>query len=142
MHTSRESCELGLSLILYLAIMTKVHTETIEALIIRCIDYRFVTRSRKFKEDAGLTDKYDLLTFPGASKNIHLLFDAIAVSNRLHKPKKIIIMDHEDCGAFGDENSLEDHKNSLKKAEKLLHIVFPEIPVELYYIKFEEIIKI
>jgi len=122
--------------------MQKLHQESIEALIIRCIDYRFVTGSRKFKEELGLTDKYDLLTFPGASKNIYLLFDAIEVSNSLHKPKRIIIMDHEDCGAFGRENNLADHKKSLKKAEKLLSIVFPDIPVELYYMKFDAIQKI
>lgn len=122
--------------------MQKLHQENIEALIIRCIDYRFVTKSRKFKEEIGLTDKYDLLTFPGASKNIHLLFDSIEVSNSLHKPKKIIIMDHEDCGAFGEKNSLEDHINSLKRAEKLLSIVVPHIPIELYYIKFDSVQRI
>lgn len=122
--------------------MANPHPENIEALIIRCIDYRFVTQSRKFKEDQGLKDKYDLLTFPGASKNIHLLFDSIEVSNKLHRPKKIIIMDHEDCGAFGEKNSLEDHRNSLKRAERLLNIVFPKIPVELYYIRFDGVKRI
>ncbi len=122
--------------------MTKLHTEKIEALIIRCIDYRFVTQSRKFKDDQGLKDKYDLLAFPGASKSIHQLFDAIEVSNRLHKPKKIMVMDHEDCGAFGDKNSLQDHITSLEKARRLLNIQFPNIPVELYYIKFSGVEKI
>lgn len=122
--------------------MHKIHTEKIEALIIRCIDYRFVTQSRKFKDDQGLKDKYDLIAFPGASKSIHQLFDAIEVSNRLHKPKKIMVMDHEDCGAFGDKNSLKDHTESLEKAEKLLNIQFPGIPVELYYIKFDGVERI
>lgn len=122
--------------------MSNLHSEKIEALIIRCIDYRFVTQSRKFKENLGFTDKYDLLAFPGASKNIHQLFDAIEVSNKLHKPKKILIMDHEDCGAFGAHNSLGDHIKSLEKAEKLLNIEFPNIPIELYYIKFSGVERI
>ncbi len=122
--------------------MAYLHPENIEALIIRCIDYRFVTQSRKFKEAQGLKDKYDLLAFPGASKNIHQLFDAIEVSNRLHKPKKIIIMNHEDCGAFGENNTLADHKKSLNRAKALLNIAFPNIPVELYFIRFKEVKKI
>lgn len=122
--------------------MSNLHVEKIEALIIRCIDYRFVTQSRKFKEDAGLKDKYDLLAFPGASKSIHQLFDAIEVSNRLHKPKKILIMNHEDCGAFGENNSRADHVKSLEKAEHLLNIQFPNIPIELYYIKFDAVERI
>ena len=122
--------------------MINSNIEKIEALIIRCIDYRFVTQSRKFKDDQGLTDKYDLIAFPGASKSIHQLFDAIEVSNRLHKPKKIMIMDHEDCGAFGDKNSKSDHVESLRKAESLLNIQFPNIPIELYYIKFDGVEKI
>ena len=44
--------------------------------IIRCIDYRFVTQSRKFKEDAGLKDN-DF--FSRRIKSIHQLFDAIEV---------------------------------------------------------------
>lgn len=122
--------------------MSKLHQEQIEALVIRCIDYRFVTQSSNFKDSQGLKDKYDLLAFPGASKNIHQLFDAIEVSNRLHKPKKILIMDHEDCGAFGNNNTLKDHVSSLEKAEKLLNIQFPNIPVELYYIKFAGVERI
>ncbi|HEY4694875.1 MAG TPA: carbonic anhydrase [Candidatus Nanoarchaeia archaeon] len=122
--------------------MKKSPDESIEALVIRCIDYRFVTQSREFKEAKGWINQYDLLTFPGASKNIHHLFDAIEISNRLHQPKKIVIMDHEDCGAFGEDDSFEDHRRSLKKAEKLLNVVFPEIPVELYYVKFSGVEKI
>lgn len=116
--------------------------QSIEALIIRCIDYRFVTASRKFKEQLGLVDKYDLLTFPGASKNIHHLFDAIELSNKLHQPKKIIVIDHEDCGAFGTKESPTEHKKSLLRAKKLLNIMFPDIPVELYYLTFEGFEKI
>lgn len=122
--------------------MLNTHPEKIEALIIRCIDYRFVTQSRKFKENQGLTDKYDLLAFPGASKNIHQVFDAIKISNRLHKPKKIVIMDHEDCGAFGSSDSKLEHVKSLRKAKKLLNIQFPKIPIELFYIKFSGVEKI
>jgi hypothetical protein len=83
-----------------------------------------------------------LLTFPGASKNIHHLFDAIEASNKLHHPKKIIIMDHEDCGVFEGGDSLEDHHNSLERAKKLLNIMFPDIPVELYYMTFSGVKKI
>ncbi len=122
--------------------MSTLHPEKIEALIIRCIDYRFVTQSNKFKENLGLTNNYDLIAYPGASKNIHQLFDAIEVSNRLHKPKKILIMNHEDCGAFPPNATKETHVQSLEKAEKLLNVEFPGIPVELYYSKFNGVERI
>jgi len=122
--------------------MKNRHLETIEALVIRCIDYRFVTSSRNFITSQGWLDKYDLITFPGASKNIHLLFDAIEVSNSLHKPKKVVIVDHEDCGAFGKNNSFEEHRRSLHKAKRLLDVVFPALAVELFYNSFEGVKKV
>jgi len=117
-------------------------SESIAALIICCIDYRFVTQLRTFTQEQNLIDKYDLLAFPGASKNIHQLFDAIEISIKLHKPKKIIIMDHEDCGAFGENNTFLDHKKSLERAIKLIKIGFPKIFVELYYITFSAVKRI
>lgn len=105
---------------------------SISALAIHCIDYRFVEKQRDFFLEKGLEGNYDLIAYPGASKEVETLSDAISVSIRLHNPSKILILDHEDCGAFGENNSFDDHKNSLEKAKKFLEEKFPNISVELY----------
>lgn len=110
------------------------HTAQIDALVIHCIDYRFVNLTKDYLAKTNL--KYDLITYPGASKSIYLLFDAIAVSVNLHMPKKIMLIDHEDCGAFGVENSPRDHSKSLKRAKELTKVMYPSLPVETYIAKF------
>jgi hypothetical protein len=116
--------------------MQNSHDDSIAALIIHCIDYRFVSGERRFAKENSLKDSYDLIAYPGASKDIEKLTDAVGVSVRLHSPKKIMIVDHEDCGAFGSDNSLETHKTSLEKAKTLLQEKFPNLPVETYIAKF------
>lgn len=110
-------------------------THSIDALVVTCIDHRFVGITSEYLAKNNLD--YDLIAYPGASKSIYLLFDAIAVSIRLHTPKKIMIIDHEDCGAFGDDNSIETHQKSLSTASKLLNVKFPLIPVEALIAKFD-----
>jgi len=117
--------------------MSNLHSESIGALVIHCIDYRFVSNERKFLEKESLQDNYDLIGYPGASKFIEKLLEAVEVSMRLHNPKKIMIIDHEDCGAFGDQNSREVHKDSLEKAKTFLNSHFPDLKIETYIATFE-----
>lgn len=115
---------------------------SISALTIHCIDYRFVGKQRDFFVNEGLNKNYDLIAYPGASKDIGQLLPAIDVSVRLHKPTRIMILDHEDCGAFGDNNTFANHEASLKNAKKVLNEKYPQIKVELFLTKFTGVEKI
>lgn len=115
---------------------------SIKALAIHCIDYRFVEIQRKFLDSKGLEKNYDLIAYPGASKNIAKVKEAIEISVKLHNPKKILIIDHVDCGAFAAEDSRENHIKSLNQAVKDLSLVFPDKTIEIYLSNFKEVEKI
>jgi carbonic anhydrase len=91
-----------------------------QALVISCIDFRFITKVRDFLINQGLEDKYDLITVPGASLGLKNIAAAILTSIRLHDPDQILIFDHEDCGAYGNNNSKKAHSENLKRARKIL----------------------
>ncbi len=115
---------------------------TCRALVITCIDFRFVSSQRDFLLGLGLENNYDLLTTPGASKNLLQIEGAIAASLRLHEPKEILIFDHEDCGAYGENNSFEAHRQNLLKAQLYLEKTYPKVKGRLFISSFGQIKEI
>src|SRR3989344_83529 len=93
-------------------------------LVISCIDFRFVTKLRDYLVDQDLKGSYDLITVPGASLNIGEVLETIGLSFKLHNPKEVYIFDHEDCGAYGTSDSLETHKENLRRAKEIINKEF------------------
>jgi carbonic anhydrase len=79
-----------------------------EAMVLSCIDPRFVEPVRAYTAKNGLTGKYSQFVIAGAAigavapafKDWHKAFwDNLATSVQLHHIKKVIAIDHRDCGA-------------------------------------------
>ncbi|OGY27133.1 MAG: hypothetical protein A2Z11_03190 [Candidatus Woykebacteria bacterium RBG_16_43_9] len=106
------------------------------ALAISCIDYRFVGKVRQYLIDQGLKDNYDLITVPGASLKLADVADSISTSMRLHDPDEVYIFDHEDCGAYGVNNSKSEHIKNLNHAKERILKNNPEKLVSTYFTDF------
>ncbi len=89
--------------------------------------------------DRGLKDAYDLITIPGASLNVENITQGVEASIKLHNPKEIYIFDHEDCGAYGSDNSTERHSHNLKQAKKLLEDKYPRVGIKTLTLGFDNI---
>ena len=90
-----------------------------EAMVLSCMDPRFQPKVYKYLKTKKLTGKYSAFTIAGAAigvthkkfKKWHSTFiDNLSTSIKLHKIKKIIVINHEDCGAAKIVN---DKKNSI-----------------------------
>jgi reverse gyrase len=94
-----------------------------DALIVHCCDPRFVAA---YHQAAGqVSEFYDLMAVPGASKAIvenPTIIDNIKMLHSLHHFKSIHIMDHVECGAFGEiDDEVESHSKYLHLAEKKIN---------------------
>jgi len=89
-----------------------------EAMLLSCIDPRMQEPVRAYMEKQGLIGKYSQFTIAGAAigvvapkfKTWHQAFwDNLGATVQLHKIKKIIVVDHRDCGAcriaYGDAST-------------------------------------
>ena len=90
-----------------------------EAMVLSCMDPRFQPKVYKYLKAKKLTGKYSAFTITGAAigvthkkfKKWHSTFiDNLSTSIKLHKIKKIIVINHEDRGA---EKIVNDKKNSI-----------------------------
>ena len=115
---------------------------TCKALAITCIDFRFVSKTRDFLIKKGFAENYDLISFPGASLHIKNLKEAIQTSVKRHQPKLFYLIDHENCGAFGNADPFESHVLSLKKAVQFIEETFPSLQTKAYLAGFTGIKKI
>jgi len=107
------------------------------AVVVGCIDFRLRLMTRKFI-DKYLEDKeYDIVRFAGGVKEIGIVFNQIELSVRLHNIKKAILVNHEDCGAYGAEGTKEKHIKDLNRARKVLLALHPDLDVETYYLHLD-----
>ena len=106
---------------------------TCKALVIHCIDFRFRKSLAQFLE-ARFGDSYDLISVAGGVKRLvvdplenNFILEQIKISDRLHKPGVILLIQHEDCGAYGGSAAFGDFSaeqetqgQELEKAKALL----------------------
>lgn len=112
-----------------------------EAIVITCIDFRFQEYINKWIEENFEAKTYDRGAFAGATKNLDTILSQIEVAVRLHKIKKAVLINHEDCGAYGVEGNVDHHVRDLKMASKTIKERFPDLEVETYYLKLDGVFQ-
>ncbi|MBE9218209.1 carbonic anhydrase [Dolichospermum flos-aquae] len=123
-----------------------------QALVISCIDFRFLRAEYSFLNNKNLTDKYDLTALAGASlaltgfphkSDAQAFWDQLDISYKLHHIHKVIIIDHQDCGAYAmmidpnlskdPQRELQIHTDYLNQAYSSIRNHYSDLQVELYF---------
>ncbi len=120
-----------------------------EAMLISCIDPRMVDPVYKYMNGRGLNGKYSQFVIAGAAiaaeaqafaKWHETLWENLAASLDLHKIKRVIAIDHRDCGAariaYGDDSIADPaketatHKRVLRAFREDVHKRHSSLEVE------------
>ena len=127
-----------------------------EAMVLSCMDPRFQPKVYKYLKTKKLTGKYSAFTIAGAAigvthkkfKKWHSTFiDNLSTSIKLHKIKKIIVINHKDCGAAKIVNGKKKfnsiienriHKESFKKIKKVLNSRFPTLKINFKILSLKD----
>ena len=127
-----------------------------KAMVLSCMDPRFQPIVYNYLKKKKLIGKYSAFTIAGSAigvtaskfKKWHKTFwDNIDTSIKLHKIKKLIVINHRDCGAakiingkkeFSRANETKIHKNSFLKLKKLFRKKYPQLTIELKLISLNQ----
>ena len=127
-----------------------------KAMVLSCMDPRFQPIVYNYLKKKKLIGKYSAFTIAGSAigvtaskfKKWHKTFwDNIDTSIKLHKIKKLIVINHRDCGAakiingkkkFNRANETKIHKNSFLKLKKLFRKKYPKLKIELKLISLNK----
>ena len=117
------------------------------ALVLSCMDYRFVNDSVYFFNRIGFRDDYNKFSLAGASLGYNQTkfpewaqtFDKhIELAMELHDINEVIVMDHMDCGAYrilydnpsmSRQEEYKLHKKNLNQVKTMINQKFPALMV-------------
>ncbi|MFA6005687.1 MAG: carbonic anhydrase [Patescibacteria group bacterium] len=108
-----------------------------DAAVVACIDFRFQKFIRDWTDKELAGKKFDYIGFAGSTKNLDTVLGQIDISVRLHQIKQVVLIHHEECGAYGAESTPERHTTDLKKAQETVLGKWPQLTVDLYYLHLD-----
>lgn len=133
----------------------------VEALVLTCLDYRFLETIAAYLDSRGLTNNYDHVILAGASLGAQTeaypawtetWWQHLDLAIQLHQISRVFVLDHRDCGAFrlliGPEYTLDResetaaHTRSLRSLRDQINERKPDLAVELMLIDLDRSIEV
>ena len=108
-----------------------------ETLVVHCIDYRLQGYLNKWLEGNFTTQSYDRVAIAGGVNDVFYVIRQVDVAVRLHNIEKVILINHEDCGAYGEAGNYERHKSDLIEAKRKIEALFPDLDIETHYLHLD-----
>ncbi|HXA51695.1 MAG TPA: carbonic anhydrase [Candidatus Acidoferrum sp.] len=125
-----------------------------DAAIVWCFDNRFELGFRKFLKRVGVVNS-DPIKIAGGAKCLaspeheserEFVIEQLRKSIRLHGTRRVILMLHSDCGAYGGlaggfqgdaDSERTHHRAELSRAAENLSRAIPGLEIEGYFVDFE-----
>jgi carbonic anhydrase len=104
-----------------------------EVIVVACIDFRFQHALDRWLAAQIKHGSYDRVGLAGGVKNWEVVWQQIELAKRLHNIRRVILINHEDCGAYGAEGTREKHESDLRAARQAILRQLPAVEVELYF---------
>ena len=118
-------------------------------MVLSCIDPRFQKIVYNYLKKKKLGGKYSSFTIAGSAVGVtankfkkwhNVFWENFDISVKLHNIKKLIVINHRDCGAakivnrkknFSKVNEMKVHLSSFKKIKKIFKKKYPKLSIEL-----------
>ncbi|HEX4533489.1 MAG TPA: carbonic anhydrase [Rhizomicrobium sp.] len=132
------------------------HAAEIQALAFSCIDYRLVDDTVRFLDGHIQPKEYDILALAGASlgavsakfpSSNAAFWDHVDIAKSLHHIKKVVVVDHRDCGAYkvafgkdfaaAHDAETTQHRNVMMELKAALAKKHPDLGSELYLMSLD-----
>jgi len=117
-----------------------------DACALSCFDHRFEMALRKFFRRRGIAT-VDHIKIPGGAKALvapardsdrDFVLEMVRTSLRLHHPARLLILGHNECGAYPGAPP-ETVAADVKRAAELVSSAEPSLSVECYFCDFDGI---
>ena len=127
-----------------------------KAMVLSCMDPRFQPKVFNYLKKRRLIGQYSAFTIAGAAVGIthnkfkkwhNTFLDNLLTSIQLHKINKLIVINHQDCGAAKMSNKkkfynniieTEIHKNSFKLIKNKFKKKYPSLVIETILISLNK----
>ncbi len=111
------------------------------AAVVNCFDARIQKNINDWLQRRFSLADYDHISLAGGVRDLETVLKQVGLSWRLHSIEKVILINHEDCGAYGTESTPERHAADLRAAAARVKAAHPQVEVELYYLHLTGIME-
>lgn len=105
-----------------------------KALIATCIDFRLQQFINDWTAQNFEPNTFDRVALGGGVKNLEVILEQVKIAHDLHHIRKVVLVNHEDCGAYAKEGTYERHIQDLKNAKTKVNEQFSDLEVETYFL--------
>lgn len=117
--------------------MNSDRNHSCNAIVVTCIDFRLQKHLKSWTDSRLKNETYDYVGFAGGVKDIETVLKQIDISVRLHNIHHVFLINHEDCGAYGESGTKEKHIEDLRSAKNEILTNHPSLEVDLYYLHLD-----
>ena len=118
------------------------------ALILCCVDYRYIDAALRFVKKQLGVNAYDVKTDAGGTKALlngdpsvrAWILSNVKLAYHRHGVRTVVLVHHEDCAAYGGSSAFKDgaeetacHAQQLAMAASLLRASFQRLTVRMFY---------
>ena len=107
-----------------------------EAIIVTCIDFRLQQYISNWISKNFSDRSFDRVAIAGGVFDLEYVLKQIEISHRLHHIKKVALINHEECGAYGTEGTHEKHIMDLEEAKRRIECL-GDLDIETYYLHLD-----
>ena len=108
-----------------------------DVLVVHCMDYRLQARLNKWVGSRYGEDNYDRISLAGGVHDYEAVLKYVQLAVKVHSIKRVVLINHEDCRAYGREDTLQRHKDDLLDTGHKIETLFPGLKVETYYLHLD-----
>lgn len=115
-----------------------IRTHRTEAIVVTCIDFRFQEYiDRWLKKAFRRKYMFDRVALAGSIFDLDAILTQVDLSHSLHGIQHVILINHEDCGAYGRRGTYKRHVQDLTYAKKAITDRYPHLAIQLYYLHLD-----
>ena len=108
-----------------------------QGLVVTCIDFRFQEFIDSFIRTKLGVRNHDRVAWAGGIRDFTSVLNQVKISKKLHDIKLIVLVNHQDCGAYGDLGTKERHSQDLREAAEKIKSEIPDVHVETHYLHLD-----
>lgn len=109
-----------------------------EAILVTCIDFRLQEAINKWIEKNFAPKTFDRVALAGGVKSLDTIMGQIEIAHQLHHINKVVLVNHEDCGAYGEAGTTQKHAEDLRAARTKVKEAYPDlVEIETYYLHLD-----
>lgn len=105
-----------------------------KAVAITCMDYRIQAEVRAFLLERFGEGQFDMVTIAGAALNSDFALEQVMLSHRLHHISEVVVLNHQECGGYGDAGTFERHKQDMLLFVDDVESRLPDVEAHAFFV--------